>query len=43
MIPDADNYRAANLLIRQLGEDAPVAAAMHADEVPENGDEECRL
>ena len=38
MTPDLDNYRAANLLIRQHGEDAPLEAAMRADAMLENGD-----
>ncbi len=31
MIPDLDIYRTANVLIRELGEDAPIRAAMCAD------------
>jgi hypothetical protein len=38
MIPDLDIYRAANVLIRQHGEDAPIRAAMRADELLEAGD-----
>ena len=35
---DLDIYRAANLLIKQHGEDAPIHAAMRADELMEAGD-----
>ena len=28
MIPDLDTYHAANLLVKQHGEDAPIEAAM---------------
>ena len=35
---DIDIYRAANLLIKQHGEDAPIHAAMRADELMETGD-----
>ena len=38
MIPDLDIYRAANLLVKQHGEDAPVEAAMRADAMLEAGD-----
>ncbi len=31
MIPDLDIYRAANVLVNQHGEDAPIEAAMRAD------------
>jgi len=31
MIPDLDIYRAANLLVKRHGEDAPIHAAMRAD------------
>ncbi len=31
MIPDLDIYRAANLLVKRYGEDAPIEAAMRAD------------
>ncbi len=31
MISDLDTYRAANVLIRQHGEEAPIFAAMRAD------------
>ena len=38
MIPDPDIYRSANLLVKQHGEDAPIEAAMRADELLEAGD-----
>ncbi len=38
MIPDLDIFRTANLLIQQHGQDAPVHAAMRADELLEAGD-----
>ncbi len=38
MIPDLDIYRAANLLVKQHGEDAPIEAAMRADAKLEKGD-----
>ncbi len=31
MTPDLDIYRAANLLVKQHGEDAPIHVAMRAD------------
>jgi len=31
MIPDLDIYRAANLLVKPHGEDAPIHAAIRAD------------
>ncbi len=31
MIPDLDIYRAANVIIKQYGEDAPIEAAMRVD------------
>ncbi len=31
VIPDLDIFRAANLLLKQHGEDAPIHAAMRAD------------
>ena len=40
MTPDLDIYRAANLLIERHGEDAPIRAAMQADEMLEGGDME---
>ena len=38
MIPDLDIYRAANLLVKRHGEDAPIHAAMRADATLEVGD-----
>ncbi len=38
MTSDLDIYRSANELIEQYGEDAPVHAAMRADELMETGD-----
>ena len=38
MIPDLDIYRSANLLVRLHGQDAPIQAAMRADELLEAGD-----
>ncbi len=38
MIPDLDLYRAANFLVKQHGEDAPIHAAMRADAMLEAGD-----
>ncbi len=38
MIPDLDIYRAANLLVKHHGEDAPIKAAMRADAMLEKGD-----
>ena len=38
MTSDLDMYRAAHLLIRQHGEDAPIQAAMRADRMLEIGD-----
>ncbi len=40
MTSDLDVYRAANELIEQHGEDAPIHAAMRADELMEAGDME---
>ncbi len=40
MIPDLDIYRSANLLVEQHGEDAPLEAAMRADQMLEAGDME---
>ncbi len=40
MTSDLDTYRAANELIEQHGEDAPIHAAMRADELLEAGDME---
>ena len=38
MIPDLDIYRAANLLVKHHGEDAPIHAAMRADAMLDKGD-----
>ena len=38
MTSDLDIYRAANELIEQHGEEAPIHAAMRADELMETGD-----
>ena len=38
MIPDLDLYRAANVIIKQHGEDARIEAAMRADATLEAGD-----
>ncbi len=38
MIPDLDLYRAANVLVKQHGEYAPIHAAMRADAMLEKGD-----
>ena len=35
---DIDIYRAANLLIKQHGEEAPIHAAMRADALLDHGD-----
>ncbi len=40
MTSDLDIYRSANELIKQHGEDAPIHAAMRADELMEAGDME---
>ncbi len=37
-IPDLDIYRAAQALVKQHGEDAPIQPAMKADELLEAGD-----
>ncbi len=42
MTSDLDIYRSANKLIEQHGEDAPILAAMRADELMETGDMEGR-
>ncbi len=42
MTSDLDIYRSANELIKQHGEDAPIHAAMRADELMEAGDMEGR-
>ncbi len=38
MVPDLDIYRSANLLVKHHGQDAPIEAAMRADELLEAGD-----
>ncbi len=38
MIDDVDVFRAANMLIKQYGDDAPIRAAQRADEMLEQGD-----
>ena len=38
MTSDLDIYRTANELIKQHGDDAPIQAAMRADEMLEKGD-----
>ncbi len=38
MIPDLDIYRSAQALLKQHGADAPIQAAMRADELLEAGD-----
>ncbi len=40
MTSDLDVYRAAHLLIGRHGDDAPIEAAMRADELMEAGDME---
>ena len=42
MTSNLDNYRSANELIEQHGEDAPIHAAMRADELMGAGDMEGR-
>ncbi len=42
VVADKDIYRSANELIEQHGEDAPLHAAMRADELLENDDLEGR-
>ena len=38
MIPDLDIYRSPQLLVNHHGPDAPIHAAMRADELLETGD-----
>ncbi len=40
MIADIDTYRCAHLLIERHGDDAPIEAAMRADELMAAGDME---
>ena len=42
MTTDIDTYRAAHLLIKRHGDDAPIEAAMRADELAADGDMEGR-
>ena len=42
MTSDLDIYRSSNELIKQHGEDAPILAAMRADQLMEAGDMEGR-
>ena len=35
---DLDIYRSANVLVKQHGQDAPIEAAMRADELLDKGD-----
>ena len=43
MTPDIDIWRAANLLIKQHGDDAEIVAAQRADLMLERGDPEGRV
>ncbi len=38
IIPDLDIYRSAQVLVKRHGQDAPIHAAMRADELLEAGD-----
>ncbi len=38
MISDLDIYRSAQVLVKRHGQDAPIEAAMRADELLEKGD-----
>ncbi len=38
MFPDLDIYRSAQVLVKQHGKDAPIQAAMRADELLDKGD-----
>ncbi len=38
MIPNPEIYRAANVLVKQHGKDAPIHAAMQADAMLDAGD-----
>ncbi len=38
MISDIDIYRSAQVLVKRHGQDAPIHAAMRADEMLEKGD-----
>ncbi len=43
MTPNLDIYRSANEFIKQYGQDAPILAAMRADELMESGDMDGRV
>ena len=43
MTPDLDIYRSASLLVKQHGDDAPIHAAMYADERLDEGDMDGKL
>ncbi len=43
MTSDLDIYRSANEFIKQYGQDAPILAAMRADELMESGDMDGRV
>ncbi len=43
MTSDFDIYRSANEFIKQYGQDAPILAAMRADELMESGDMDGRV
>ncbi len=43
MTSNLDIYRSANEIIKQHGEDAPIHAAMRADELMETGDMDGRV
>ena len=38
MTPDLDIYRSAQVLVKRHGQDAPIHAAMRADELLDKGD-----
>ncbi len=38
MIPDLDIYRSAQTLVKRHGQDAPIHAAMRADDMLDKGD-----
>ena len=38
MIPDLEIFRSAQVLVKQHGQDAPLQAAMRADELLDKGD-----
>jgi len=43
IVPDADIWRAANLLIREHGDDAEITAAKRAEEMLDQGDSDGQL